>query len=163
MNTSSPSAIKHDTHGLVNALQHNTETDAISRFLDGVRWAVITDYLTPSELPRGHLLIAQGDHDGRLYFLESGDLKVDMKTPAGLVHLALLGRGSVVGEGGFFTQQARNASVSVFNDCKVWTMTPAGFQSLVQHHPAAAAALSMALGAVLATRMLDISKRIAVL
>ncbi len=107
--------------------------------------------------------MAQGDHDGRLYFVEAGDLKVDMKTPAGLVHLAILGPGSVVGEGGFFTLQARNASVSVFNDCAVWTLTPAAYQSLLQHHPAVAAALAMALGAVLATRMLDISKRIAVL
>ena len=163
MTASSSTAAKHDTRALLAAVAHNTEHDAINRFLDPVRWSVLGDYLTPSHLPHGHLLMAQGDHDGRLYIVESGDLKVDIKTPAGLVHLAILGPGSVVGEGGFFTLQARNASVSVFNDCTIWTLTPAAFQSLLQHHPSVAAALAMALGAVLATRMLDISKRIAVL
>lgn len=163
MPASSYTATKHDTRALIAAIQHNTEPDGIHRFLDPVRWSVISDYLTPSRLPHGHLLMAQGDHDGRLYFVESGDLKVDMKTPTGLVHLAILGPGSVVGEGGFFTLQARNASVSVFNDCTIWTLTPAAYQSLLQNHPSVAAALAMALGAVLATRMLDISKRIAVL
>lgn len=161
--TSFAATTPHDTRALVAAVLHNTEADGVNRFLDPVRWSVISDYLTSAQLPRGHLLMSQGDHDGRLYFIESGDLKVDMKTPSGLVHLAILGPGSVVGEGGFFTLQARNASVSVFNDCTVWTLTPASFQSLVQHHPAVAVSLSMALGAVLATRMLDISKRIAVL
>lgn len=155
-------AIRHSTHTLVNAVQHNTQSDAIGRFLDSVRWRVLGDYITRSTLPRGHLLIAQGEHDGRLYFLESGDLKVDMRSPAGQIHLAILGPGSVVGEGGFFTQQARNASVSVFTDCAVWTLTPADFQSLVQNHPAAAVALCVALGSVLATRTLDLGKRVAI-
>lgn len=155
-------AIHHSTHTLVTAVQHNTQSDAIGRFLDSVRWSVLGDYITRSTLPRGHMLITQGDHDGRLYFLESGDLKVDMRSPAGQVHLAILGPGSVVGEGGFFTRQARNASVSVFTDCAVWTMTPADFQSLVQQHPAAAVALCVALGSVLATRTLDLGKRVAI-
>ncbi len=155
-------AVHHDTRTLVTAIQHNTQSDAVGRFLDSVRWGVLGDYITPSKLQRGHLLIAQGDHDGRLYFLESGDLKVDMKSPTGQVHLAILGPGSVVGEGGFFTQQARNASVSVFTGCKVWTMTPASFQSLLREHPAVAASLCVALGAVLATRTLDLGKRVAI-
>ncbi len=150
------------THTLVNAVQHNPQSDAIGRFLDSVRWHVLGDYITRSTLTRGHLLIAQGDHDGRLYFLESGDLKVDMRSPAGQVHLAILGPGSVVGEGGFFTQQARNASVSVFTDCALWTMTPASFQLLVQQNPAVAVSLCVALGSVLATRTLDLSKRVAI-
>lgn len=163
MTATTSAAPKYDTRALVAAVAHNTEHDAINRYLDPVRWSVIGDYITPSRLPRGHLLMAQGDQDGRLYFLESGDLKVDMKTPAGLVHLAILGPGSVVGEGGFFSLHARNASVSVFNECAVWTLTPENFQQMLHHHPAVAASLAMALGGVLATRMLDISKRIAVL
>ena len=48
---------------------------------------VLSKYVKPFCLERGHLLIAQGDKDRKIFFLESGDLKVDTKTPAGLVHL----------------------------------------------------------------------------
>jgi CRP/FNR family cyclic AMP-dependent transcriptional regulator len=162
MTATTAPATRQSTHALVAAIAHNTQSDAIGRFLDSVRWSVLGDYITPSTLERGHLLISQGDHDGRLYFLESGDLKVDMKSPNGQVHLAILGPGSVVGEGGFFTQQARNATVSVFTDCTVWTMTPNRFQDLVRDHPAAATSLCVGLGAVLATRTLDLGKRVAI-
>lgn len=154
--------VHQSTHTLVTAIAHNSQSDAIGRYLDSVRWSVLGDYITPSKLQRGYLLIAQGDHDGRLYFVESGDLKVDMKSPNGQVHLAILGPGSVVGEGGFFTQQARNASVSVFTGCTVWTMTPESFQALAHDHPAVATSLCVALGAVLATRTLDLGKRVAI-
>jgi CRP-like cAMP-binding protein len=41
------------------------------------------------------LLIGQGEPDRKLYFVESGDLKVDMHTEGGIIHLAIVGSGSV--------------------------------------------------------------------
>lgn len=151
-----------DTQGLVAAIARNADADGLGRFLESFRWSLLSGFVQPAELARGHLLIAQGDRDNKLYFVESGDLKVDIRTPGGLVQLAILGPGSVVGEGGFFSHHARNASVSVFRDCKVWSMAPSDFEALSRQHPSAALSLAMALGAVLATRMLDISHRIAV-
>ena len=120
------------------------------------------DYVRPAQHQRGELLISQGDHDRKLYFVESGDLKVDMHSDKGIVHLAVLGPGTVVGEGSFFSRAVRIATVSAYSDCKVWTLTPADFDDLSRHHPQIALALAMALGAVLANRMLDLSKRSAV-
>jgi CRP-like cAMP-binding protein len=58
---------------------------------------------------------------------------------------------------------ARSASVSAYSDCKVWVLSPADFDKLSHDNASVALAVSMALGTILATRMLDISKRLAVI
>jgi CRP-like cAMP-binding protein len=162
MTSSSPTRNGQDVSGLVAAIARNTEDWSLGRFLEDYRWSVLADYVTPSRHERGHLLIAQGERDRTIYFLESGNLKVDMKTDGGLVHLAVLGPGTVVGEGGFFSTLPRNASVSVYSDCKVWAMGIGKFAELARQHPSVALALTLALGAVLSSRMLDVSKRLPV-
>jgi CRP/FNR family cyclic AMP-dependent transcriptional regulator len=151
-----------DLRGLIAAVTRSTEGAGLNRFLDPTRWKVLVDYVRPAQHKRGELLIAQGDNDRKLYFVESGDLKVDLRTEKGIVHLAILGPGTVVGEGSFFSHAVRVATVSAYSDCKVWTLTPADFDNLSRHHPHVALAMAMALGAVLANRMLDLSKRSAV-
>ena len=49
-----------------------------------------------------------------------------------------------------------------YSECKVWALNPEDFTAISKQYPSVALALSMALGAVLATRMLNLSKRIAV-
>ena len=100
--------------------------------------------------------------DRKLYFLESGSLKVEIKTAAGFTQLAILAPGTVVGEGSFFSHLSRSSSVIAYSDCKVWELSTDGFALLSKQHPTVALALSMALGAIIATRMHDMSMRIAV-
>ena len=161
MPTSSP-VEQPDTRALVAAIARSAPDGGLGRFLESFRWSVLSTFVRPLNQQRGHLLIAQGDKDRKLYFLESGSLKVDIRTESGLLQLALLGPGSVVGEGSFFSHYARSASVSAYSDCTVWEMTPQDFAQLSRQHPNVALALSMALGAVMASRMLDLSQRIAV-
>jgi CRP-like cAMP-binding protein len=162
--TSSPAGPQTpDVTGLVAAIARNTEVGGLAKTLEPYLWKVLAAYVHPATHVRGELVIGQGDLDRKLYFVESGDLKVDMHSEKGIVHLAIVGPGSVVGEGSFFSHLARSASVSAYSDCKVWTMTPADFESLSRGHASVALALSMALGKVLATRMLDMSKRLAVI
>ena len=157
----SPST-QSDISGLVSAVTWAKAEGQLGLYLEDYRWAALADYLRPHQFQRSYLLISQGDHDRKLYFIESGDLKVDMKADAGLVQLAIVGPGSVVGEGSFFSRRTRNASVSAYTACKVWSMEPEGFETLSRQQPRAALALAMAIGAVMASRMLDIGKRIAV-
>ncbi len=152
----------YDVSSLIAAISRGAEDGTLARFLESYRWSVLAQYVKPLSLERGHLLIAQGDRDRKLYFLESGDLKVDMKTSAGLIHLAILGPGTVVGEGSFFSHANRNASVSVYSDCKLWELDPARFNALSHEHPSVALALTLALGAVLSARMSDLTRRLAV-
>jgi CRP-like cAMP-binding protein len=66
-----------------------------------------------------------------------------------------------VGEGSFFSHLPRNASVVAYSNCKLWTMSPEDFEALSKKHPTVALSLAMALGAIVATRMVDVSRRIA--
>lgn len=153
---------EYDVSALVAAIARGAEDGTLARFLEPYRWSVLARYVRPLTLERGHLLIAQGDRDRKVFFVESGDLKVDMKTPNGLVHLAILGPGTVVGEGSFFSHASRNASVSVYSDCRLWELDPTRFNELAREQPGVALALTLALGAVLSARMSDLTRRLAI-
>lgn len=152
-----------DVTALIAAVARNTEAGGLRKFLELYRWRVLADYIHPLKHARGELLIGQGELDHKLYFVEAGDLKVDMHTERGIVHLAIVGPGSVVGEGSFFSHLPRIASVSAYSDCKVWVLSPEEFDRLSHNNANVALAVSMALGTLLATRMMDLSKRVTVL
>jgi CRP/FNR family transcriptional regulator, cyclic AMP receptor protein len=162
MNTTNQNSQNAEVNGLITAISRNKEDGVLARFLGAQSWYIVADYLRPFKYQRGHVLISQGTQDRKLYFLESGNLKVDVKTDAGFVQLAILGAGTVVGEGSFFSHLSRNASVVAYSDCKVWELSPSDFEALSKKFPAVALSLSMALGAILAIRMLDVSRRISV-
>ncbi len=152
-----------DVTALITAVARNTEAGGLRKFLELGRWKVLAEFIRPIKHKAGELIIAQGEADRKLYFVESGDLKVDMHTDKGIVHLAIVGPGSVVGEGSFFSHLPRIAAVSAYSDCKVWELTPQDFELLSHRNPSAALAVSMALGTLLATRMQDMSKRVSVI
>jgi CRP-like cAMP-binding protein len=91
--------------------------------------------------------------------VESGSLSVHFEDEAGRVHLAIVNAGSVIGEGGFFSQMPRNATVQAVGECKLWNLTYLRFVDLSQKLPRIALALSMGLGAIIARRMTDRRKR----
>jgi len=149
-------------NALISAISRNKEAGGLAQYLGAQSWYMMADYLRPHSFKSGHVLISQGGMDRNLYFLESGSLKVDVKTDAGFAPLAILGPGTVVGEGSFFCSLSRNASVLAYSDCKVWELSPADFEAMSKRFPTVALSLSMALGAILASRMHDVSRRIAV-
>lgn len=153
----------HDVTALIAAVARNTEAGGLRKFLELYRWKVLADYIHPVKHARGELVIGQGELDRKLYFVESGDLKVDMHTEKGIIHLAIVGPGSVVGEGSFFSHLPRIAAVSAYSDCKIWVLPPEEFERLTHANANVALAVSMALGTILATRMLDMSKRLSVI
>ena len=149
-------------NGLITAISRNKEAGGLAQYLGAQSWYMLAEYLRPHSFKSGHVLISQGGLDRNLYFLESGSLKVEVKTDAGFAPLAILGPGTVVGEGSFFCSLSRNASVLAYSDCKVWELSPADFDAMAKRFPTVALTLSMALGAILASRMHDVSRRIAV-
>lgn len=153
---------KHDVTPLVAAIAANTRDDTLKRFLPEESWPVLAGYLSPEDIQRGHVLISQGALDRTLYFIESGSLRVHYGDRNGQVHVATLGSGSVVGEGAFFSHIERNATVQALEPTRVWGLTPERFEQMSKEHTGAALSLSMTLGAILSTRMLDISKRVAI-
>jgi CRP/FNR family transcriptional regulator, cyclic AMP receptor protein len=157
-----PSSNKPDVKGLVEALSQNTSDDALSRAVTPQQWETLGTYLQPFLVVESQVLITQGSQDRTVYFIETGSLSVHYEDDAGRVRLAIVGAGSAVGEGGFFSHLPRSASVQSVGASKLWRLTPIKFAELSNRQPSVALALVMGLGGLVSRRMLDQRKRIAV-
>ena len=153
---------KPDIQGLLEAIASNPNDPTLSHLVTPPQWAILSGYMQPSSLAPGRILISQGAEDRTLYFVESGMLTVHFEDTNGKIHLAAVGAGSVVGEGGFFSYMARSATVQAGSACKLWALTPMRFSELANRQPQVALALAMALGAIMAKRVVSNRKRIAV-
>jgi len=162
MSTPFSSHDKPNIQALLEAVTNNPNDPTLSHMLTQAQWAVLSGYMQASTLPPGQILITQGAEDRTLYFVESGMLTVHFEDAAGKIRLAAVGAGSVVGEGGFFSYMARSATVQAGSACKLWALTPMRFSELSNRHPNVALALAMALGAIMAKRVVSNRRRIAV-
>jgi CRP/FNR family transcriptional regulator, cyclic AMP receptor protein len=162
MNAGLRSPVKFDVHGLVQAVAHNHSNDSFAPTLTPLQWELLGSYMQPFALMQGQLLIEQNALDRTLYLIESGSLTVHYKDSKGRVRMALVGPGSAVGEGAFFTRLPRNATVQAAGASKLWCLTPIRFTELSNRHPGVALELAMALGSLVARRLVNKPKRIAV-
>ncbi len=162
MNASFGSHDKPNIEALLQAIASNPNDPTLSHLLTAAQWAVLGGYMQASALAPGQILISQGAEDRSLYFVESGMLTVHFEDAGGKIHLAAVGAGSVVGEGGFFSYLARSATVQAGSACKLWSLTPMRFSELSNRQPQVALALAMALGAIMAKRVVSNRRRIAV-
>jgi CRP-like cAMP-binding protein len=153
---------KADLAKLRTAVEANRSDDTLGRFLAPATWEVLAEYLVQEKVERGHILIAQGALDRTLYFLETGVLRVHRGHNNAELQLAVLGPGSVVGEGAFFSHIERSATVQATKNSVLWALTPRRFERMSKQHPETALALAMALGAVVSTRMLDVARKISI-
>lgn len=147
---------------LIVACRENDREAALALHLQPTHWAQIFPYLHPATLAPSQILISQGAMDRTVYFIESGSLSVHFEDAAGRIRLAAVGPGSAVGEGSFFSHKARNATVQAASACRVWALTPVLFTELAQRHTGAALAVTLALGALVADRMLDRRRRVSI-
>lgn len=156
-----PVASKVDLKGLIDAIAHTTADDSMTNPLSAAQWEVLSSYLLPVVLPAGQVLFSQGATDRTLYFVESGSLSVHYQDEKERLRLAIVGAGSVVGEGAFFSHRARSATVQASAPCKLWSLTAIRFTELTNRQPAIALGLAMAAGAVLAKRLGNRRRRVA--
>lgn len=162
MNFSQPAAIKFNVQDLIRAIGSGSAYDALNLTLTTAQWDVLGSYLQPFALAQGQVLVEQGALDRTLYLIESGTLSVHFEDEEGRMSLALVGAGSVVGEGAFFSRLPRNASVVGSSPCKLWCLTPIRFAELANRQPGLALEIALALGAVIAKRMSNKPRRVAV-
>lgn len=147
---------------LSRAISQNTSHDAFAPSLNAQQWETLGNYLQPFELAAGEVLIDKGGLDRTLYFIESGALSVHLMSTSGNLRLAILNAGSVVGEGAFFSRLPRSANVVASAACRMWRFTPIRFTEMANRQPDLALELALALGAVIAKRMVNRPKRVAV-
>ena len=157
-----PSSSKFNIQDLVQVFARNNVYDSFSVNLSPSQWDIVAAYMQPFTLAAGQVLIDQGSSDRTLYFIESGSLSVHVEDEDGNMKLALINPGSVVGEGAFFSRLPRSASVIATGPCKLWSLTPIRFTELANRQPAVALEIVSGLGAVIAKRLANKPKRVAV-
>ena len=162
MNAALRAPIKFDVQGLVRAIAQNHSNDSFTPSLTPAQWDLLASYMQPFAVMQGQVLIEQNAHDRTLYLIESGGLTVHYEDAKGRLRLALVGPGSAVGEGAFFTRLPRSATVQAASPSKVWCMTPIRFTELSNRQPALALEIAMALGSLVSRRLNNKPKRVAV-
>ena len=159
MNTASFSAGQPDLQGLIQAFAFAVGDDGLSDPFSPVQWSAIAPYLQRCPLAAGQVLFSRGTQDRTLYLIESGSLSVHYEDDKGRVRLAMVGSGSVVGEGAFFSHRPRSASVQAAAPSTLWGLTSLRFTELSNRQPALALGLAMAAGSGLARRLGDRRRR----
>jgi CRP-like cAMP-binding protein len=162
MNAPLRTPIQFDVQTLVQAIARNQSVDSFAPVLTHSQWELLGSYMQPFTLSPNQVLIQQNAVDRTIYLVETGSLNVHYEDSKGRVRLAVVGPGSAVGEGAFFTRLPRSATVQASVSTKVWSMTPIRFTELSHRHPEVALSLSMALGALVSRRLVNKPKRVAV-
>jgi CRP-like cAMP-binding protein len=156
------SPVKFDIQGLVQAVAHNHSNDSFKPALTQLQWELLGSYMQPFALMQGQVLIEQNALDRTLYLVESGGLTAHYEDAKSRVRMAMVGPGSAVGEGAFFTRLPRSATVQATSTSKVWCLTPIRYTELTNRHPSVALELAMALGSLVARRLVNKPQRVAV-
>lgn len=151
-----------DIQGLAQAITQSPASDALRCQFNPTQWEVLGNYLQPFVLRSGQVIIEQGAQDRTLYFIESGGLSVHYEDDKARVRMALVSAGSVVGEGSFFSHLPRSATVQATGPSKLWCLTALRFLELSNRHSPLALELTVALGSVMAKRLFNRPRRVAV-
>lgn len=154
--------MRADIMGLAQAMRQSSALDAVPLNLTEPQWQGLADFLQPVSLQQGQVLIEQGVKDRTVYFVETGSLTVHYEDVKERVRIALVGPGSLLGEGAFFSHLPRSATVQAGAPSRLWCLTPLRFRELSTRFPQIALELSVAMAAVLARRMYNRPKRVAV-
>lgn len=146
----------------VAATANADEVDALECRLDTAQWATLANFLSPLTVSLGQTVAKKGVSDRSVYLIETGTVSVHYEDEKERLHLAIVGPGSVVGEGGFFSHLPRRATVSAASDGRLWCLSPMRYGELLNRHCAVAHALTMAMGQVMAKRLYHRLRRVAV-
>src|SRR3982750_4127296 len=155
MNAPLRNPVRFEIKGLVQAVLKNESSDVFSPAISPTQWEVLGSYLQPFAVTAGQVLIEQNATDRTLYIVESGGLTVHYEDSKGRVRLAVVGPGSAVGEGAFFTRQPRSATVQAAVPTKLWCLTALRFTELSNRQPNVALEIALALGSLVSRRLVN--------
>jgi len=115
------------------------------------------------QYPAGSTILKEGDSGNFLGFIVSGKLEVRKETEfkGRQVVLALLTKGSFVGELNFFDEQPRSATVFAAEDSELLILKRSAFDDFAQRHPYAGIKVLQGLNRVLSIRLRKAVERFA--
>lgn len=150
-----------DIGGLIGAINNCQDEESMINPLTNAQWEILAPYLAPTNLGASQVLFQQGSQERTLFFVESGSLSVHFEDEQQRIRLAIVGPGSIVGEGAFFSHRPRSATVQAVSATRLWGLPSIRFTELCNRQPAVAVALAMAAGSVLAKRLGNRKRRVA--
>ena len=150
-----------DLSALIQAMTSSVAPDNAQNLLTASQWEMLAPYLVPVNLSGSEVLFAEGTLDRNLYMVESGSLSVHYQDSKERIRLALVGPGSLVGEGAFFAHRPRRATVQAAAPSRLWCLTAMRYSELANRQPALGLALVTMEGQVLARRSADSRRRVA--
>lgn len=134
------------------------------QFDDAATVAEFLGYLEQLTFTEGYQLIGQGDPGGDLYFLEQGEVSVQLSRPQGdTVRIRRTGAGTVIGELGFYLGTPRSATVIAERPGKAYRLSAAGLAKMEKERPEFAAVLHRFIADLLAERLLNATRTLDVL
>lgn len=162
MNAVFPNPLQFDLAGLADAMADCHEADALRCRFSPQQWAVLASFLQPMAMTAGQVLMKKGALDRTVYLIEAGTLSAHYEDEKSRLRMALIGAGTVVGEGSFFSHLPRRATVTASSPCKLWGLNAMRFAELSNRHCAVAQELTLGMGGVLAKRLYHRQRRVAV-
>ena len=160
MNALMSTSPRVDLRGLIDAIAQASADDAMTNPLSPAQWEVVCLTCSPRCSRRATPCSARG---ARPHPVSGGKRHPERALPGRKerLRLAVVGPGSVVGEGAFFSHRPRSATVQTSAPCKLWALHALRFTELANRQPAVALALTMAVGSVLAKRLGNRKRRVA--
>jgi ATP-binding cassette subfamily B protein len=95
----------------------------------------MVEKLAPLEIPKGNLIIREGDSAGPMYILEKGRARAFQGLNGRERNLAFYRDGDFFGELSILNGSPRAASVEAFSDCRLLALAPAAVQDLKKDYP----------------------------
>lgn len=126
-----------------------------------VCFANLMEYLERRNVGSGYYLIRQGDHPQGLYFLESGQMTVQLEHPGGpSVRLRTMGAGTVVGELGLYLGYPATASVVTDQPSTLYFLSADSLKRMEEASPEIAAALHKLIARTLGERLATMNETV---
>lgn len=111
-------------------------------------------YLTPLQVPAGTYLMRQGQMANDLFFLETGEVSVELELEGGkTMRLRTIQHSSVVGEVAPYWGGVRTASVVTLKPTTLYRLSTRELDEMDHHDPDLAAALHRWMASVMAERL----------
>jgi SulP family sulfate permease len=106
------------------------------------------------EVPKGHVLIRQGDPPRGLYIVDRGQVTALLETDDGQeIRLRKMGPGSIVGEMGLYLERPASASVRAMQPTTLYLISREALQRIEEDDPELASALHKFIVQLLAERL----------
>ena len=121
----------------------------------------ILKYFERKDVDKGYCLLRQGDPSDSLYFLELGQVTVQLDLGDGKkIRLRTMNEGTVVGEMGLYLNTPRTASVVTEMPSRIYCLSASALQEMEERDPQIAAAFHKFMARLLAARLTNNNRTI---